>query len=128
MQIPLQRKFNGYTHTQNIYLTSKTPTSISRNTDKKMCFVLALLFLIQASLGNLLSPAELWLCLLSTYLLTPRCVVSLSSPCQASVSEGLPQSPPLSGLILCCSYTAVGLIRFLQLQLHQLHLKAPRND
>ena len=64
----------------------------------EMCFVLAHLF---PSLGNLLSPAELWLWLLSTYLLTPRCVVSLFSPPLTPPPglhvRGITTEPPANG-------------------------------
>jgi len=55
----------------------------------KTPFVAALFSLIQASLGNLLSPAALALPAINLFP-DPRCAVSLFSHFLASMSKGLP--------------------------------------
>lgn len=94
-----QKLMVTHTHTYTKLTWNSKHQQVLTRKQIKICFVLAHLF-PQAPLGNLLSPAELWLCLLSISPLTPRCVVSLFSPRLVFMLEGLPQSPPLLGLIL----------------------------
>lgn len=103
-QIPLQIKYSWFPR-------SKHQQVLARWQKWVLCWLICFLGPIQASPGNLLSPGELWLCLPSTYLLSPRCVVSLSTT-TPSTSEGLPQSSPLTRLTLPVASLLAWLLGF----------------